>query len=144
MAIDWFHEFEGVSRPLRLGMEAQGCLALVSCIDQLQPLLSDFPGDTAQQMIDFLEVALLAQERAAAATRWVLRRMGRWAGGVEAQRGESGVSSAQAMGVPATASRPMRWPSRLSRCLGARPKPGRTQRRFSGVSTSPARIYWAI
>lgn len=63
MAIDWFHEFEGVSRPLRLGMEAQGCLALVSCIDQLQPLLSSFPDDTAQQLIGFLDVALLAQER---------------------------------------------------------------------------------
>lgn len=63
MVIDWFQEFEGVSRPLRLGMEAQGCLALVSCIDKLQPLLSDLPGDTAQQLIGFLEVALLAQER---------------------------------------------------------------------------------
>jgi hypothetical protein len=63
MAIDWFQEFEGVSRPLRLGMEAQGCLALVSCIDKLQPLLSDFPGDTAQQLIGFLEVALVAQAR---------------------------------------------------------------------------------
>lgn len=63
MAVDWFHEFEGVSRPFRLGMEAQGCLALVSCIDQLQPLLSSFPGHIAQQLISFLEVALLAQER---------------------------------------------------------------------------------
>jgi len=63
MAIDWFHEFESVSRPLRLGMEAQGCLALVSCIDKLQPLLSNFSDHTAQQLIGFLEGALLAQER---------------------------------------------------------------------------------
>jgi hypothetical protein len=63
MAIDWFCEFEKISRPMRLGMEAQGCLALVSCIDKLQPLLSSFPSHTAQQMLGFLEAALLAQER---------------------------------------------------------------------------------
>ena len=60
MAIDWFHEFESVSRPLRLGMETQGCLTLVSCIDQLQPPLSGFPDHTAQLSFGLLKMALLA------------------------------------------------------------------------------------
>jgi len=46
--MSWFQEFEGVSRPLRLGIEAEGRLALVSCIDQLQSLLSSLPDHTAQ------------------------------------------------------------------------------------------------
>jgi hypothetical protein len=63
MAIDWFHEFETVSRPMRLGMEAQGCAALVLCIDKLQPLLAGLSAHTTQQMMKFLEDALMAQER---------------------------------------------------------------------------------
>jgi len=63
MVVDWFCEFENVSRHFRLGMEAQGCLALVMCIDKLQPLLFDLPVDTTQQMMGFLEKALSAQER---------------------------------------------------------------------------------
>lgn len=62
-AIDWYAEFEKVGRSLRLGMEAQGCAALVHCIDQLMSHLSDFSPEVAVRLPALLEPALAAQGR---------------------------------------------------------------------------------
>jgi hypothetical protein len=63
LAIDWFREFEEVGRALRLGREAQGCAALVQCLDKLQQQLADLPLELTNQILVHLGVALAAQQR---------------------------------------------------------------------------------
>ncbi len=61
--IDWFNRFEKVGSNLRLGMEAQGCEELVSCIDQLVGRLVAFPAEQTILMQQVFGEILIAQER---------------------------------------------------------------------------------